>query len=140
MADPLSRRVETVVIGLIDAELPTAQVVQFGEIERAGKTYIAVRCTQGSEDPVGSGIFSLSLEVMAHGQHSQADIASLEALFDNAYGLSAAIRAASTGSFVLPQGQAIDVESTSKSGEALDREYRYQFTIYAQTQENSDSA
>lgn len=140
MADPLSRRVETVVVGLLDAEFPTAQVVQFGDIERAGKTYIAVQCSQGNEDPVGSGIFSLSLEVMAHGQHSQADIAALEAIFDNSYGFATSIRSAATGSFTLPQGQAIDVDASSKTGDALDREYRYQFTIYAQTQENSDAA
>ena len=140
MPDPLARRVETVLVGLIDSALPSSQVVQFGEIERAGKSYIAVQCTQLGEDPAGSGMFSLSLDVMAHGQHSQSDIATLEAIFDNCYEFSSAVRAAATASFVVPQGKAIDIDSSTKSGEGLDREYRYSFTIYAQTQENSDAA
>ena len=140
MADPLAKRVETVIVGLIEAQLTSAQVVQFGDIERAGKTYVSVRCSQNAEDPAGAGIFNLSLEVMAHGQHSQDDIATLEAIFDNCYEFSNAVRVAASGSFVVPQGKAIDVDGSSKTGDALDTEYRYNFSIYAQTQEISDSA
>lgn len=140
MADPLAKRVETVIVGLIEAQLSAAQVVQFGDIERAGKTYVAVRCSQNGEDPAGAGIFNLSLEVMAHGQHSQDDIATLEAIFDNCYEFSNAVRVAASGSFVVPQGKAIDVDGSSKTGDSLDTEYRYNFSIYAQTQEISDSA
>ena len=77
---------------------------------------------------------------MANGKHSQDDIATLEAIFDNCYDFSNAVRVAASGSFVVPQGKAIDVDGSSKTGDALDTEYRYNFSIYAQTQEISDSA
>ncbi len=139
MATPLAKRIEIVVAGMIEAQIAGVQVLRFGDIDRAGKTYVAVKCGQNSEEPAGSGIFNLSLEIMAHGQHTQDDIAALEAIFDNCYEFSNAVRVAASGSFVVPQGKAVDTDGASKSGDALDTENRYNFTIYAQTQEISDS-
>ena len=40
----------------------------------------------------------------------------------------------------MPQGQAVEIDGNTKSGQQLDEELQYNFGIWAQTQEVSDAA
>ena len=140
MAAPLAKRLETAIVSLIETALPSAQVVQFGDGEKAEKDYIAVRAVRVAEDPVGSGMFSHDVTVTAHGQHADQTLDTLEEVFDNAYEFSTALATEGTGQFVMPQGQAVDLDGGTKTGAGLDETFTYTFGVWAQTKEISDAA
>ena len=140
MADPLAKRIEDVIDGLIEAALPDEQALIFGESTDAEKDYIATTANRAGEDPPGSGIFLYDVSVLAHGNFTQDNLHTLEELFDGATALGDSIRTAATGSFVVPGGQCVELDTGPKNGAGLDLETRFTFGLWAQTQEVSDAA
>ena len=140
MADPLARRIETVIDSLVENVLPDNQALVFGQTSEAEKDYIATTAVRISEDPAGSGIFLHDVQVVAHGNFSQENLHALENLFNGATTLGDAIRTASSGSFVVAGGQCVELEAGTKTGAGLDLEHRFNFGLWAQTQEVSDAA
>lgn len=140
MAKPLAQRIEEATEAVIAAVLTDAQTLHFGELEEAGKDYILVRAVRVAEDPPTSGIFAHDVNVIAHGNFSDSEIDQLEELLNNANELAGALRTQGSGSFVMPQGQAVEIDGNTKSGQQLDEELQYNFGIWAQTQEVSDAA
>jgi hypothetical protein len=140
MAKPLAQRIEEATEAVIAAVLTDAQTLHFGETDEAGKDYILVRAVRVSEDPPTSGIFAHDVNVIAHGNFSDSDLHNLEELMDNANELAGSLRTQGTGSFVMPQGQAVEIDGNTKSGQQLDENFQYNFGIWAQTQEVSDAA
>ena len=140
MADPLSRRIENVIDGLIEAVLPDEQALVFGQTTAAEKDYIATTAVRVGEDPLGSGVFLHDGQVVAHGNFTQANLHALEELFDGATTLGNAIRTAASGSFVVAGGQCVELDAGPKTGAGLDLEHRFTFGLWAQAQEVSDAA
>lgn len=140
MADPLGARIEAAVIALIEADLTGVQVLNFMESTDAGATYIAVNAARETEDPPGTGIFQYGVNVVAHGTFTAAQVHDLEEIFDNSFEFANALRTQASGSFVMPAGEAVDLDLGTKTGVGLDGEYQYNFAVWAQTQEVSDAA
>ena len=120
MADPLSRRIESVIDGLVEAVLPDEQALVFGQTTDAEKDYIATTAVRVAEDPVGSGVFLHDVQVVAHGNFTQDNLRTLEELFDGATTLGNSIRTAATDSFVVPGGQCVELDAGPKTGAGLE--------------------
>ena len=75
-----------------------------------------------------------------HGDHSDADMLTLETIFNNSFALAALLRTAGATTFVLPAGEAVEVEPSTRAGVGLDTEVTFTFSCWAQTKEVSDAA
>ena len=140
MAKPLTDRIQDAVEAVIAAQLPSEQILVFGEETKAEAAYTSVRAASAGEDPPGTGIFVHDVTVILHGDHSDDDHLALETLFNNSYALASAIRTAGAADFVMPQGEAVEIEPSSRSGVGLDTETTFTFGCWAQTKEASDAA
>lgn len=140
MADTLATRIEAAISTLIETALPDAQVLNFLENTAANADYIAVNASQEAEDPPGTGIFRYGVSVIAHGTFSEADLLALNTIFDNSFEFSTALATAASGSFVMPVGEAVDLDLGSRAGAGLDGQTNLSFAVWAQTQEVSDAA
>ena len=140
MPDVLASRIESAVSTLVQAALPSAQVLNFLETTAAQADYISVNAAREAEDPPGAGIFRYGVNVRVHGNFSDSDLHELEEVFDNAFEFAAALRTAGSGLFAMPAGEAVDLDLGTKTGAGLDGEHTYNFAMWAQTQEVSDAA
>lgn len=140
MAKPLNTRIEDAVKLIIETQLESEQVLTFGEKTEAEAAYTSVRAVSAGEDPPGSGIFVFDVTVIMHGDHSDEDAFDLETIFNNSFALASALRVAGSGSFVMPKGEAVEVEESTRSGVGLDTETNFTFGLWAQTKEVSDAA
>lgn len=141
MADTLATRIESAVSSLItDAMSAGTQVLNFLDNTAAGADYVAVNASREAEEPAGSGLFRFGVTVVAHGTFSEADLLALETVFDNSYEFASALRTEAAGSFVMPQGEAVDLDLGSRAGAGLDGQTQFSFAVWAQTKEVSDAA
>lgn len=141
MADPLAGRIESAISTLISNAMPVGtQVLQFLDTTAAEADYIAVNAARETEDPPGTGVFRYGVTVTAHGTFAEDDLHTLEEIFDNAFAFSVALRTAGAGSFVMPEGEAVDLDLGTRTGAGLDGQHQYNFALWAQTQEVSDAA
>ena len=140
MADPLQDRIATGVETVISAQLPSAQILPYGSTTEAGATYISIRANLSGEDPPGTGIFTVDVEVKMHGDHAADDIYQVETLFNNSFALAASLRTAGAGSYVLVASEAVEIDETTRTGVGNDLETTFSFGVWAQTQEVSDAA
>jgi hypothetical protein len=140
MSKPLTDRIQDATKAVIVGQLATEQVLTFGDTTKAEKAYTSVRAISAGEDPPGSGIFVFDVTVIMHGDHDDADTLTLETIFNNSYAFAAALRAAGSTTFVMPQGEAVEIEQSTRSGVGLDTETTFTFGCWAQTKEVSDAA
>jgi hypothetical protein len=130
--DELAKRIETALKGIIDAALPNAQVLTYGDLPKAEKEHVIIRVLQGDEDPPGTGIFLCDCAVGLHGNFSGSDVEAIEAIFYAGYEFSEILRTAGAGAYLMPQGLAVDLNTGSKASAGLDADRQYSFTVYAQ--------
>lgn len=140
MALSLEKRVETALKTLIAAQVSGEQVLIYGDDTAAQESYTSVRVAQVAEDPPGTGIFALECTVTVHGDHTDDEIHTFQTLFNNSYALAASLRTAGSGSFVMPQGEAVELDGADRTSAGLDIEITFTFGCWAQTQEVSDAA
>ena len=140
MSKPLSDRIQDALETVVTAQLSTEQVLPFGGTEEAGKAYTSIRLVSIGEDPPGSGIFAFDGSVTMHGAHTDADALALETIFNNSFALADALRTAGVLTFVMPGGESVEIDGTSRTGVGLDTEITFSFGCWAQTKEVSDAA
>ena len=140
MAKPLNKRIEDAVSAVIVGQLASEQVLVFGEATPANKAYSSIRVISTGEDPPGTGIFVFDCTVIMHGDHTDDDLLTMETIFDNSFAFTSALRTAGALTFVMPQGEAVEIEPSSRTGVGLDTETTFTFGCWAQTKEVSDAA
>ena len=142
MALSLEKRIENAIKSIVKTALGgSPQFLTFGDDAEKGAEYYCVRADRVSEDPPSSGIFSLNVILIAHGDFDSMELEKIESLFSHGTILSTSIRAESLNhDFEIVAGDAVDIGGKSKAGVGLDEEHRFEFGIWAQTQEFSDAA
>jgi hypothetical protein len=150
----IAGRVERVVVDILQPRLtPGADIRPFHrEIPTAyededespvSRDYFQIKAMRGAENPSNSCIYTITVEVIGHGQISPSDIDRIETAFASARHLSMLFREhANANGLSLPGGWPVSMNEAQaeRTGAGNDFEVRWTFTVHAQALEISQAA